>query len=689
MLVSLAWLRALVPFEQTAEEAAEVLTARGLTVDSVSAVGDDTVLELDVPANRPDCLGHLGVARELAAALGGCLTAPGTAPAGEGAPVHEQVQVRIEAPDLCPRYTARLVRGVKFGPSPAWVVARLEACGLRSINNVVDASSLVMLESGNPIHFFDLARLERATIVVRCAATGETLTTLDGVEHRLNPEMLVIADAVRPVALAGVMGGFDTEIKDATRDVLIEAAYFVPSSIRATAKRLGLHTGASHRFERGVDPDGVLAAQDLAVRLLAQLTGGRPAPGLIDEHPRPQDRPVLRLRPQRIQTLVGYRPADEEVRAALEALALAVEAEQDGGLVVHVPSWRVDLQREADLVEEVARHIGYDRIPLESGGGGPAPRSEPADAELRLEERSRDRLAHLGFHEAFSYAMIGAAEDDPFVPEETPPALELTNPIAEPLARLRRSILPGLLRAVDLNLRRGSPDVRLFEVGRVFLARGDGEFPREPLRLGLAWAGAAHPPHWSAPSREVALYDLAGAVESTIGALRPGLGVERAHGCPRGFHPGQSLAWNLPSGERVAWCGALHPEIRESHDLQADLFLAEIDLETLGRFKEQVPQQAPLPRVPAVTRDLSLVIGRETSFGQLLNVLSQVPAPAPVELNAIDRYRGEPLGPDEVSLTVRVTLRPLEQSLTDEETESYRAKLVEALDRQLGVKIRS
>jgi phenylalanyl-tRNA synthetase beta chain len=660
-------------------------------VDAVHESGADAVLDIDVPANRPDCLGHLGVARELSAATGVDLTGPGQAPEPQGEPTRSELSVEIDDAELCPRYTAKVIRGVKLGPSPAWVVQRLESCGLRSVSNVVDASNLVLLELGQPIHFFDLARLEGARgqsklIRVRRAQLEERLRTLDGVERGLDPDMLVIADARRAVALAGVIGGADTEIGAATRDVLVEAARFSPTSIRSTSRRLGLQTDASFRFERGGDREGPIAAQALAARLLAELAGGRPAPGLIDACPvEPQPR-QLTLNEAEIERLLGFRPESGEVRRALETLQLSPAPQSPGAYRLTIPTFRSDLEREADLVEEVARHLGYDRVPT-TMTGLPAQIEATVDSGTSHEEQSRDLLAHLGFHEALSYAMVAAGEDDGFVLSDGGTALALTNPIAEPLARLRRSILPGLLRAVELNFRRGNRDLRLFESGRVFLAGSAGEFPREPLRLGIAWSGCGEPRHWSRGTRDVDLYDLIGTVERLLATLAPESGWERRAGGPAAFHPAQSVRWETSGGAGLAWGGALHPERQARFD--QPVFLAEVELDAVALMPGTAVQHSAVSRLPAVARDLALVLTEEQSYASVLEALRSVEPPAPVDFEAVDRYEGPPLDPGEASLTVRVNLRPCERTLTDPETEGYRRALVRKLEESLGVRIRT
>lgn len=686
MLVSFAWLEELVDLDGLgARDAADALTARGLTVDSVSGAAGSEVLDLDVPANRPDCLGHLGVARELSAAFSRPLLPRPTPSPATGPAAADAADVAIEAEDLCPRYTARLVRGVRVGPSPARVVARLEACGLRSVNNVVDASNLVLLETGHPIHAFDFARIEGGKIRVRRAGPGETIETLDGVLRTLGPEVLVIADRTRPVAVAGVLGGAATEIRGSTRDVLVEAAVFDPGSVRSTARRLGLATDASHRFERGVDPDGVLAAQDLAVRLLGELASGAAAPGLVDVHPRPAAPRVLHLRPERVRRLLGYDPGLDATRDALARLGIRIQDAPGGALLATPPTWRVDLLREADLVEEVGRHLGYDRIPVAAASARLSPLP---DRLVEAEERARTALAGLGFHEAFNYAMNAAGEDDAFVEASAPGQIVLTNPIAEPLARLRRSVLPGLLRAADRNLRHGAEDVRLFEVGRVFLRREADTFPDERPRAGIAWAGAGEPRHFSARPRPVDFFDLAGAVETVLEALQPGIPWARRRSHLSGLHPRRSAVWSSAAAGDAAWGGELHPDLAASLGLETPLLVAEIDLATLLSAEAEERAHAPLPRLPAVTRDLSFVLSAGQEYAALTAALRGVAAPAPVRFEAVDRYEGSPLAEGESSLTVRVILQPSEATLTDPEVERYRSALIAAAEREAGARIR-
>jgi phenylalanyl-tRNA synthetase beta chain len=685
MLFSLSWLRSLCPVREDGGAIAAALTARGLTVDAVEPAGEDVVLDVDVPANRPDCLGHLGLAREISAAFGVELTAAYEPPPGAGRPSDSAVRVEIEEPELCRRFTARVVRGVRVGPSPGWLVERIEACGLRSIDNVVDVSNLVMLETGNPIHFYDLERIAGGTIRVRRGRPAETLVTLDGIERVLDAETLVIADRDRAIGLAGVMGGAATEIGSETRDVLIEAAWFLPAVVRPTARRLGLRTDASHRFERGVDVQGTVRAQSLAARLLVELAGGAPAPGLIDVYPGPVAPRAVTLRGSSVDRSLGCVTEPRQVEQALAAQRLAASPLDGARWSVEIPSWRVDLEREADLVEEVARHLGYDRIPSSTAG---LPAVTAGNDREPAARRVRELLALGGLHEAHGYAMIGAGEDDPFVPPSSAPALRLSNPLAEGMSCLRRSLLPGLLRAIDLNVRRGVRDVRLFEVGHVFHARPDAAFPHEEQRVALAWCGAGETRNWSAPPREVDLLDVAGVVEHVLEVLaREARLARRPHELPA-FQPGLAVRWETEEGEHAAWAGALHPREVLARELESRVFVAEIALPVLERHRSGPPRYVPLPRQTEVTRDLSVVLEGELSYARILETLERVSAPAPVRFEAVDRYAGPPLAPGQVSLTVRVSLSPAERALTEDEIERYRRGLIEALRDGLRVGIR-
>src|SRR5215218_3729848 len=538
MDISYNWLRELTGVAVPPRELAERLTMAGLAVDAVRESGDDFVLEFDLTSNRPDCLSHVGIAREAAALVGASLRLPDLNVKSVGGKAEEFTHVEIEDVDLCPRYAARVVRGVKIAPSPEWLVKRLQAIGQRPINNVADITNFVMHEMGQPLHAFDLAKLSEFRIVVRRARAGEKLKTLDGVERDLDEQMLVIADASRAVAIAGVMGGEETEISASTADVLVESAYFDPQSVRRTSKRLGLQTEASYRFERGVDYEGVRRAQDRCVALICELAGGTATEDAIDVYPARIAPPTVRLRPRRVEELTGLSvPAEESLRI-LRSLGFepaAGEAEGDE-LSFGVPTWRTDVRIEEDLVEEVARVYGYDKI-------GEALPPSPVTGEYLTGDRrrraARQVLTAEGFNEAVSISFI---EESSGVTEEGETRFELVpglqkvegagafvtlkNPIIEGARLMRPSLLPGLLEATRHNFNHGTRDVRLFETGRVFAAsdaaEGDNESrPNEVEAFALLVTGEALE-EGRAAGRAADFFDLKGALEAGADAMRVG-----------------------------------------------------------------------------------------------------------------------------------------------------------------------
>ena len=487
MKFSFEWLKDYVDPGLDPAEAGARLTAVGIPLDSLDRADGDTVLDFDVTTNRPDCMNHLGLARELAVATGTELREPSREPAPSGAtPASELASLEVEAPDLCGRYTALVIRGVKVGASPAWLSRRLSAIGQRPINAVVDATNYVLWEMGQPLHAFDLARLSGRKIRVRRAKPGEPLTTLDGIARKLDPEVLVIADDRRAVAVAGVMGGLDSEISLSTTDILLESAHFDPVSVRKTARRLGLHTDASHRFERGADPEITLRAAERCARLITEVAGGTAAPGCLESRAAPPFSREIPLRPERVRRLLGLQVGDGEMRRILELLCCAVDPRDPGLWRVSTPSFRGDLSLEEDLVEEIARHHGYDRIPttLPRVLVFPEGRPEP-DRRIR---RVQEAMLRCGFTEALNLSLVSDADNE--ILGRDGAGLKVVNPLSEGQDRLRTGLLPGLLRNLVHNLNQGSEEVRLFEIGRAFRRpKTPGELPEEDEILALACGG--------------------------------------------------------------------------------------------------------------------------------------------------------------------------------------------------------
>ena len=716
MNISYNWLRELVEVSLAPRELAARLTMVGLAVDSVHEAGDDFVLEFDLTSNRPDCLSHLGIAREAAALEGKAVRLPSVAASRVDGRTSEYASVRIEDEDLCPRYAARVVRGVKIGPSPAWLVERLQAIGQRPINNVADITNFVLHELGQPLHAFDLSTLKGKQIVVRRARAGERLRTLDGTDRELGTEMLVIADAERIVALAGVMGGEETEIKETTTDVLIESAYFKPESVRSTSKQLGLQTEASYRFERGTDYEGVRLAQDRCVALICELAGGAATEDVIDAYPRPVRRPSVSLRPRRVGKLTGLVvPAEESVlilgslgferlgaRAERDAEAAdALESSlngttspsaRDSAMTFGVPSWRGDVSIEEDLIEEVARHFGYDKITDELPASGIAGEYRPGEPRRREAKRA---LIALGFDEAISFSFIDATNEGrfeliPALREATGPddsvVVRLTNPIIEGAGLMRPTLLAGLIAAVRHNINHGTRNVRLFESGRVFAAADEGERPVEREALALVLTGAALEEGRAGAARELDFHDLKGALESALSAAGvAGLVFEPAS--VSHLREGQA-ARVLLGGDEVGTLGRLSEELAAAHKFRQPVYVAEVDFGVLLETEEQPVRYRHLPRYPSVVRDVSLLVGRRVTFEEARRAVHALDVEHLSGLSLVDVYEGANLPEGQRSMTLRAEYRSDDRTLRDDEADAAHARIVEALETSFGAKMR-
>ena len=652
--------------------------------------GSDVVYDLEITPNRPDWNSVVGIAREIAALTGHPLRLPGAAvPSGGSPAAAQQVAVRIEAPDLCPRYTARVVRGVKVGPSPAWLRSALEKVGLRSINNVVDVSNYVMLETGQPLHTFDYNLVSRGasgvpTVVVRRAAEGEKFTTLDGREHTLSSENLLIADEQKGIALAGVMGGRNTEIQDSTVDVLIESAYFTPTQVRRTSKTLGLRTDASYRFERGAD----VGAADFASRRCAQLildtAGGTLADGVVDAFPAPSETRRIRLRHVRTDALLGIAiPADEQARhlSGLGLVEVSPASPRGAESEWEIPTWRVDLKREADLVEEVARLFGVDRIPSTPPRG--AQGSHPFDAQYDRFMTVRRILSGLGLDEAQGQTLV-SAESARRVSAEV---VALANPLSSDMDVLRPSLLPGLLDTLHHNLTRRSGDVQVFEIGRVFTLQGKAA--KEGWRVAIALTGARSPKFWSGADRDAKcdIYDLKGLVEELLEflGLRGLQWVRRPE--PTDLHV-ESADITLGGKLVLGRIGQLQPILGRKLDLRDPVFLAELDLDALLQRGNPARSFKPLAQFPSIQRDLAMIVPESLTHDAVANAVKQA-KPANLEsVQLFDVFRGKHVPSGQKSLAYSFTYRAADRTLKDEEVNAAHARIVETFRTALGASIR-
>lgn len=666
------WVLEYAPVDWADSEVADRLTMSGAEVEHLR----DGVMEVKVTPNRGDELSMIGLAREVAALSRQPVKMPDSSVAEDNTPVETLTSVEIQAPDLCPRYVARIIRGVKVGPSPEWMVKRLEASGLRSVNNVVDVTNYVMLELGQPLHAFDYTLLRENRIVVRRARPGEALTTIDGSERALDPEMLVIADAERPVAVAGVMGGFDSEIAHTTTTVLLESAYFQPLSIRRTAKALGMSTDASYRFERGVDPEGVARAADRAARLLADVCGGTVAKGACDVYPAPITAWPLSLRPERCNLLLGTAFRADEMVDALAALGLKPEG--TGPIQVTVPPYRPDLRCEDDLAEEVCRILGYDQIPCAH------PRGTNLRGGIGAWEQFHRRLQaaslQCGWQEVVTHSLVDGSQSRDAGFE---PTAKLSNPLSSEVDVVRCSLIPGLVDVAERNARQGRTSLRLFELGPVFQYM-DGA-PTRAIRWAGALMGPSGTPSWTGSVIPLDFYQAKGAVESVLSSLQIGsISWEPTSEAP--FHPGR-CARLLIDGRPAGILGEAHPEKVRAWDLPDRLILFEVDVAAAHKASRKPLFQA-LPRYPGLSRDISFVVDQSITHARLSDTIAAAAGPLLRALNLFDIYRGERLGEGKQSMAFRLTLRADDRTLSDTEATETMDRVRTALADTLGASFR-
>ena len=696
MRIPIDWLNEYVPNELTLRDLAYILTNVGLEVEAIADDGATAVFDITVTPNRGDCLSLLGVARELAMTLRSEVRDRLPRVTESGPSADSLVKIVLDDPTLCPRYSARILRRVKMGPSPEWAQRRLELCGLRPISNIVDATNLAMLELGQPLHAFDYQLLRRASgeqvpeIIVRRARRGERLTTIDAEDRELTPDTLLIADSRGPIALAGIMGGSSTEIHSGTTEVLLESAHFDPSTIRKGARALGMSTEASYRFERTVDPGGTIRALDRAAELIAEFSGNslEITTGVADAYPQPIEEVEIALRPSRVNSLLGLDLTPGEMAEHLRRLHL--EVREGEKLSVRVPTFRQDLQKEIDLVEEVARVHGYENIPetlpRAAAGVGSLP------PELAFEREVRHLLRGMGLSESVTSSLESPdAHDRLALPEDDPrrAAVAISNWKTVDRSRLRTTLLTSLLDVVADNRRRGMEDVSLFDTGRVYLPQAPDDLPHQPQHLAIAVAGRMDSGLWQVP-KELARWDfyaLKGIVENLLKAV-VGTPAQFAPEAQPPLLPGRA-ARVVVNGEALGSLGELHPDVRETYDLPDPVFLAELDLEALRKHAADAPQYQPVSRFPAVTRDVAFLLPKDVPAEKAERAIRQAAGEHLESLTLFDAFEGRPLPAGQRNLAFSLAFRLADRTLTDEEVDEVQGKMVDKLSRALGATLRS
>jgi phenylalanyl-tRNA synthetase beta chain len=674
-----SWIREFVDIPADDRQLAADLTMAGIAVDSVAVEQGEAVLEADVTTNRPDALNHYGVAREASAIYDRDLKPYRASPLEGSRPALGVASVEIADPDLCARYSARVILGVKVGPSPEWMVKRLEAAGARSINNVADVTNYLLLELGHPLHAFDLDLLAGRRIVVRRARAGECMATLDGVTRELIAQNLVIADAQRPVAIAGVMGGLETGIGDQTKNVLLESAWFEPRSIRRTARQFGMHTDASHRFERGADLGITAVGADRAAELIREVAGGEILCGLIDVFPAPRPRPTLLLRQTELERILGECVPPERVEQILRRLGFRLAADGAGQWMVEPPSFRLDVEREIDVIEEVARLFGYqrfrNRLPQWSGVARRAP-------DWHAERALRETARALSYSQTISFSLIAPREAQPFSLADP---VRLANPLSEEASVMRPSIVPGMLKAVEWNLNRGTRAIRLFEIGKIYMG-ASGRYEEPPIMALAATGPLLESPLHAAP-REMDFFDLKGDVEALLGLFQCGRLYFDANVGVDYYHPGRAARAAM-DGETVARFGQLHPRVAAERKWRQPVLIAELYLDRLFRHDLRRPAYEPVSRVPTVDRDFSLVVPDAVAWERIESVVGRLGIQELAAVCPVEILRGGPVATGSYGLLLRAVFQRPGQTLSDTEVNEWSARIVAALQ-ELGIALRA
>jgi phenylalanyl-tRNA synthetase beta chain len=679
MKISPHWLRDFVDIPVDYPRLADELTLAGVAVEGISGEGDNTVFEMDITTNRPDAMNHYGVARE-ASALYDLPLRPiePKLPAPQG---KSEVTIDIQEPELCARFTGREVRNVTIKPSPANIANRLQLIDQRLISNAVDATNYVLWESGKPTHAYDLDLLEGRRLIIRKAQAGETLKTLDGVERKLSTEDLVIADAKRPVGLAGVMGGFDTMITEKTKNILIESAWFDPIIVRRMSKRHGLHTDASHRFERGADFESTVVSANRVAELILNSGGGTLIGDAIDVIARKLDLAPVELDLREVQRILGEKLSALEINRILTRLGFTMLSGSEDNYLVHIPSWRLDIEREIDIIEELARLHGYDKF----ANTLPAYRGEVRDLPDAHKDASlRSSLLALGYNESISLTFISKDDARRF---STAAEIDLANPLSDEASVMRTSLVPSMLNMLAYNLNRGTDNIRLFEAGNIFEASANS-MPLEKKRISIGATGSvdAELVRGLAPgatARPFSFFDLKGDIEVLLAPFSQWTLYYDAQTADY-YHPGRSARAVLDS-TTVAQFGQIHPDVAAARKLRQDVFVAEIYLNRLYQHDLRQPRYEALPRFPAVERDFSFVFADGVEFEKIHQTVTALAIAELRSFVPVEIFRGDKVGAGKYSILMRARLQSSERTLRDDEVAQWTAQITKALEALGGV----
>lgn len=680
MLISYNWLKDYIDLKIQPEKLAELLTMSGLSTESVRKSGDDHILEIEITANRPDWLSYIGVARELAAITGAKLKVPsvkvGKKVAAKG---KKELKITVEEKALCQRYTARVINNVKVSDSSDCMKKRLEAMGLKSVNNVVDITNFCLFETGEPMHAFDLDKIDGKEIVVRKARKGEKIVTIDGVERNLSDTMLVIADRSKPIAIAGIMGGLNTEVTWSTKNILLEAAYFDQISIRRTARALGISTESSYRFERRVDLGNIAHSSDRAALLISEMASGAIGEFTdIGKKAAPKSSVTLRL--SRLNSILGLEIPVPKVKKIIEALGLKIKKASGGIIKMDTPQFRYDLNNEIDVIEEITRIYGYNKVP--STLPEIVEQDEKVPASIAIDGKIRDLLTGLGADEIISYSltskktleMAGLADGR---------IAEIANPLSSEQEVMRPSLVPGMLSAILWNINRKSKDLKLFEIGEIYLQEGEGKFV-EGKHLAIALAGEIS--SWAEGARASAFFDLKGCIEILFSEL----GIDRAifkqakddiysHSCAASIEV---------SGEEIGKAGEIAGKVLSNFDIKERVYFCEISLDAILKYANLKKRFKELPKYPSVYRDISLIVPKDIVNADLASLARDAAGVILSGIRLIDRYSGKQIPDGKISLTYRLEYRDPSRTLEEKDVSSAHSKILRALEEKYGAKLR-
>jgi phenylalanyl-tRNA synthetase beta chain len=678
MKISPQWLRDFVDLPVDYPRLADELTLAGVAVEGISGEGENTVFEMEITTNRPDAMNHYGVARE-ASALYDLPLKPiePKLPPSQG---KSEVTIDIQEPDLCPRFTAREIRGATIKPSPAHIAHRLQLLDQRPISNAVDATNYVLWEIGKPTHVFDLDLLEGRCLVIRKARAGETLKTLDGVDRKLSTEDLVVADAKKPVGLAGVMGGFDTMITEKTKNILIESAWWDPVTVRRMSKRHGIHTDASHRFERGADFESTVPSTNRVAELILQSGGGKLVGDVIDVIARQLDLAPVELNPREVHRILGEKLSTLEISRILTRLGFTMLPGGEDSYLVHIPSWRLDIEREIDIIEELARLHGYDKFPNTLPAYSGEVRELP---DAQKDARLRSSLLALGYNETISLTFISKEDARRF---STAPELDLANPLSDEASVMRTSMVPSMLNMLAYNLNRGNDNVRLFEFGNVFEASGAKALEMKRISIGATGHVDAKVVRGLAPgaaARPFSFFDLKGDIESLLAPFSQWTLYYDAQAADY-YHPGGSARAVL-DGATVAQFGQIHPDVATARKLRQDVFVAEIYLDRLYQHDLRQARYEALPRFPAVERDFSFVFDDGVEFSKIHESICGLGIPELRSFVPVEIFRGDKVGAGKYSILMRAKFQSSEHTLRDDEVAQWAGQITKALEALDGV----